>query len=180
MGTDAVTTRNIVRSLAVVVLVIVIQGTLGLDINFSGIHPDIVVGLTLAAGLSGGPEVGMVTGFVAGMAIDLVSPTPLGLSALVLCLLGFGAGSLTPRLAKGMWWFRTLVMLGGSVLGVLAYGLIGGLIGEPQFLHVNLAGIVIVVALTNVVVAGGLLRMERWALRMRTASPGLVSTAGDR
>jgi rod shape-determining protein MreD len=173
------TTRRILRSALVIGVFVLLQGTLALDINFSGVHPDLIVGLVLSAGLIGGTEVGMVTGFVAGMAIDLVSPTPLGLSALVFSVFGFVAGTLSDRFGQGVWWFRALVVMVGSALGELSYGILGAVIGEPQFIHVDLLGIMVVVSLINVVVCGAFFRLERWALRTRQSSAGLVSAMGE-
>ena len=49
--------------------------------------------LAISAGIAAGPEWGALTGFIAGIAFDLVLQTPFGLSALSYCIVGYLVGS---------------------------------------------------------------------------------------
>src|SRR5216683_440125 len=61
-----------------------------------GATPDLVLLCVIAFGMIGGPAAGLITGFCAGLALDLAPPASqlVGQYALVLCLVGYGAGRL--------------------------------------------------------------------------------------
>src|SRR5258708_1754971 len=58
--------------------------------------PDLVLLCVVALGLTGGPQAGLVAGFLAGLALDLAPPASeiVGQYALVLCLAGYLGGKL--------------------------------------------------------------------------------------
>jgi rod shape-determining protein MreD len=159
-----VTTRAAVRVFLVLALFVTVQQTLILDIRVGGVHPDIMVLLPIVAGIVGGPGRGAWMGFVAGLTSDLFLPTPFGLSALVGCLLGFGVGLATVALDRTALWLPPVAALGGSAVYELAYALLGSVLGQPQMLHVDLARIVVLVAVTNAVLALPAMRVVAWAL----------------
>ncbi|WP_240972389.1 rod shape-determining protein MreD [Nonomuraea composti] len=67
------------------------------------VRPDLVMLVAVTAGLARGPNAGAVTGFAVGLLADLVppAPPPVGRTALLLCLLGYGMGLLGGRLRDG-------------------------------------------------------------------------------
>ncbi|SPL98174.1 Rod shape-determining protein MreD [[Actinomadura] parvosata subsp. kistnae] len=67
------------------------------------VRPDLVMLVAVTAGLAWGPNAGAVTGFAVGLLADLVppAPPPVGRTALLLCLLGYGMGLLGARLRDG-------------------------------------------------------------------------------
>ncbi|GAA5061225.1 rod shape-determining protein MreD [Thermocatellispora tengchongensis] len=75
------------------------------------VRPDLVLLVTVVAGLSRGPVAGAVAGFAAGLMTDLIPPAlpPAGRTALVLCLTGYLCGLL-----------RGLPAPAGIALGVAA------------------------------------------------------------
>ena len=80
--------------LGVVVLVaLVLQVCLFSRFSYEGARPDVMILVAIAAGLVAGAERGALVGFVAGLAYDVVLTTPLGLSALVYCLVGYAVGA---------------------------------------------------------------------------------------
>jgi len=179
VGAVAVTARAVGRSLLVVVLFLLVQSTIGVSISIDGAHPDIMWLLPIAAGVVGGPDEGALMGFLAGIAADLLLPTPFGLSALVGCLVGFGFGATTGSLTREVWWFPSLVALASSAAAVMLYAVLGAVLGQDQFLHVDLVAVVVVVALFNALLAPVAIRIERWVLRPR-ADGATASTAGRR
>jgi rod shape-determining protein MreD len=76
-----------------------------------GAVPDLVLIGVAALAMVNGPVRGMVTGFAAGLCIDLAPPgsAVIGEYALVLCLVGWAAGSLSGLVAKSA--VRSLVLL---------------------------------------------------------------------
>ena len=59
-----------------------------------GIAPDLVLLVVVALALTSGPLPGLVTGFAAGLALDLAPPAShaIGAYALVFCLVGYVCG----------------------------------------------------------------------------------------
>ncbi|MGH9087511.1 MAG: rod shape-determining protein MreD [Acidimicrobiales bacterium] len=169
MEPGAVTVRALVRILVLTALVLLVQWTVGLDIRIAGVHPDVMILLPVAAGMASGPAEGAVVGFVAGMAADLLLPTPFGLSALVWSLVGFGVGATTGELTRQVWWFRPAVALVASAVAVMLYAVFGAVLGQDQFLHLDLAAVVAVVSVTNAVLGAPAVALVRRALA--TAQP---------
>ena len=158
-------TRGELARLSVVVfLFVVVQETVMLDLRIGGVHPDIMVLLPILAGVVGGPSRGAAIGFSTGLVSDLFLPTPFGLSALVGCLIGFGVGLATIALDRSAWWLAPLAALGGSALYEVTYGVLGSVLGQPQMLHVALARIVVVVSVTNALLALPAMRLVKWGM----------------
>ncbi|MGH8989426.1 MAG: rod shape-determining protein MreD [Acidimicrobiales bacterium] len=156
--------RAAARVILVVALALLFQTTVVLDVRIGGVSPNVMILLPIAAGVAAGPIEGAGVGFVAGLAADLLSPTPLGLSALVGTIVGFGVGALSGGMVREVRGLPTVVALGASAVAVILYAVLGALLGEPQFLHVNLALVVAVVAVANALLAGLAVRLMRRAL----------------
>jgi rod shape-determining protein MreD len=158
------TARVVARVVSVVVLFVLVQQTLVQDLRLGVIHPDIVILLPIMAGLVGGPSRGASMGFVAGLASDLFLPTPFGLSALVATMIGFAVGEATLAVDRTAVWLPLVAALGGSALYEVVYAVLGSVLGQPQMLHVDLTRIVVVVSVTNAVLALPAMRLVSWAL----------------
>ncbi|HUD16365.1 MAG TPA: hypothetical protein VMQ59_03840 [Acidimicrobiales bacterium] len=158
------TIRDLARVSMVVLLFVIVQQTLMLDLRVGGIHPDIMILLPIVAGIIGGPARGASMGFGAGLVADLFLPTPFGLSALVGSLIGFGVGATTLALDRSALWLPPVAALGGSALYEVIYPVLGSVLGQPQMVHVDLLRIVLVVSITNAVLAIPALRLVNWSL----------------
>ena len=156
--------RTALRLVVVIGLTLLVQTTVVLDIRIDGVSPDIMYLLPIVAGLVGGSIDGALVGFVAGLAADLLLPTPFGLTALVGTLVGFAVGGLSGNVARDVRGFSTLVALAASAVAVMLYAVLGAIIGQDQFLHVDLAVVLPVVAVTNAILAGPAVVVCRWAL----------------
>ncbi len=64
-----------------------LQSSLLPHLSRGGLKPDLVVMLVISWGLLRGVQEGLLWAFIGGLALDLLSATPLGLSALILTLL---------------------------------------------------------------------------------------------
>jgi rod shape-determining protein MreD len=181
MGAAHVTPSAAFRVLVVIGLVLLVQSTVGLDIRIAGAHPELGWLLPIVAGLLGGPEVGAVVGFVAGMAVDLFLPTPFGLTALVGCVLGALAGwapaSSGPIGLLGPW-TAPVVALAGSAGAVMLYAVLGAVLGQDQMLRVDLGAVIGVVAVVNALAVVPVRRMMRWGLGLTGSSRSARSAAG--
>lgn len=174
------TVRQVLRSLVLVFATLLIQTAVAQKLTIGGAHPNVLLLLPIVAGMAGGAEEGALLGFFAGLAADLVLPTPLGLWALVACIVGTAVGVATGSIVREVWWFRPFVALAASAVAVLAYAVIGGVLGQEQFLHTNLAAIVAVVALTNALLAVPAFRVIRWAVGPDGSSRGRLTSVGER
>jgi hypothetical protein len=109
---------------------------------------------------------------------DLFLPTPFGLSALIGCLLGFAVGLATVALDRTAWWLAPVAALGGSALYEVTYGALGSVLGQPQMLHVALARIVVVVSVTNAVLAWPAMRAMSWGMAQSSTEGMPTSDVG--
>src|ERR1700684_1460887 len=106
MGAEPVTGRAMLRVALVILVVLMVQQTVMVALRVGGAHPDLLWLLPISAALLDGPETGAIVGFWAGLAFDLVLPTPFGLSALVGCVLGFATGSLAAPVDPRATWLK--------------------------------------------------------------------------
>ncbi len=169
------TPRDAARLSLVVLGFVVVQETLMLDLRIGGVHPDILVLLPIVAGIIGGPSRGATIGFGTGLVSDLFLPTPFGLSALVGTLVGFAVGLATVALDRTAWWLAPLAALGGSALYEVTYGALGSVLGQPQMLHVALTRIVVVVSVTNAILAIPAMRLMSWGMA-RASTEGMPTS----
>lgn len=165
------TGREAPRALLLVIVALALQLTVVLDVQVSGVHPDLMVGLAIAAGLAGGTQRGAIVGFLSGIALDLFLPTPLGLSALVGVAVGTAAGQLV---AAGVDRTNPLFVPGvtalGSAVGVIMFAVLGTVVGQPDMLTVTLGTVVGVVAVVNGLLSFVMVRACNWAFGQEVAS----------
>ena len=126
---------SLVRALgiaALVVAAVVLQTAVLSQVAIDGVVPDLVLVLVVAAALVRGPEVGAVTGFVAGLAIDLAPPADqvAGRWALALVVVGYLAGRLRYDAASPLG--AVLAVGAGSFVGTSVYALSGLLLHGPS------------------------------------------------
>jgi rod shape-determining protein MreD len=141
------------RTAAVVLAALVLQVTLFSRFSFEGARPDLMILLAVMAGYRLGPERGAIVGFAAGVSFDIVLSTPLGLSALVYTIVGYGAGVATSGMVRTSRWAASAVAAAGSAAGMVLYALVGAVLGEPTLSGPSLASIVVLVAVVNAVLA---------------------------
>jgi rod shape-determining protein MreD len=158
------TGRDVARFALVVLLFEVVQQSIVLDLRAGSVHADVMILIPILAGLIGGPSRGAIAGFGAGLVADLFLPTPYGLSALVGSLVGFGCGAATLTLNRSAWWLPPFAGIVGSAVYELLYASLGSVLGQPQMLHVDLVRIIVVVSVTNGVLALPAMRLVAWAM----------------
>jgi rod shape-determining protein MreD len=116
-------------AIALVLQLVVLNG---LHLPGGGV-PDLVLVLVAALAVTGGPVRGMVTGFAAGLVLDLAPPgsAVLGEYALTFCLVGWAAAKLSGQLDKSV--LRPLLALAGIVaLGEALAASIGAALDPAQ------------------------------------------------
>ena len=175
------TVRSIFRVALVIFVVLMVQQTMMVALRIGGVHPDLLWLLPITAALADGPETGGIVGFWAGLAFDLVLPTPFGLSALVGCLLGYAVGALTSAVDPRTTWLKPVAALTGSVAADMLFAVLGAVFGQQQMVQVDFLAVFGVVAVSSVVLVLPVNRLMRWALAGETNRRSLVpAQAGDR
>ncbi|MEO7837407.1 MAG: rod shape-determining protein MreD [Acidimicrobiales bacterium] len=127
-------------------------------------RPDVLLLVAVAGGIVAGPERGALVGFAAGISADLFLHTPLGLSALAFCLVGFAVGTLQSSVIRAAWWIPPATAWVASAAGVFLYALLGSLIGRPEFLQPHVIVVAAGVATANALLTPPLVHVMAWAL----------------
>ena len=173
------TARSLVRVAFVIFVVLMVQQTIMVALRVGGAHPDLLWLLPITAALLDGPETGAIVGFWAGLAFDLVLPTPFGLSALVGCLLGFATGTLTAAVDPRAAWLKPVAALTGSVAADMLFAVLGAILGQQQMVQVDFLALFLVVGISSVILVLPVSRLMRWALAGETHRRSLVTAEAD-
>ena len=142
---------------------LLLQTTVLARMRVWGVMPDFMLLVAVAGGIAAGASRGATLGFASGMLIDLFLPTPLGLSALVFTLVGYGVGVANTGVLRSAWYIPVLTAGGASVAGVALYALVGSVLGE-RMINGHLATIAFVVGVSNAVLAPVAVRFVDWSL----------------
>ena len=149
---------------------LLLQTTLLARLRIFGVMPDVMLLLAVAGGITAGATRGATLGFASGMLIDLFLPTPLGLSALVFTLVGYGVGVANTGVLRSAWYIPVLTAGAASVAGVALYAVIGSVLGE-RMVDGHLVTIAAVVGLSNAVLAPVAVRFVNWSLGSLNSGP---------
>ena len=128
-------------SFVVVAVTVIIQLTVVDRIAFpGGAGPDLVLIAVAALALAGGPLTGTLTGFWAGLALDVAPPGShfVGQDALVFCLIGYACGLLADDSSGDTAdqghtaLFEIVVTAVGAVCGEALVALLGVMLSDPR------------------------------------------------
>jgi len=153
----------------VILLAVVAQTALVDRIRVAGVAPDAMLLLAVGAAIVGGPERGAIAGFGAGIAIDLfLQTTPLGLSALVFSVVGYGVGVITGGIVRAAWWIPILTAAAACAAGEVLFAVAAAVMGHAQLMRPHLATVAALVGLFDGILAPLALRLAAWADRTQT------------
>jgi len=128
-------------SFVVVAVTVIIQLTIVDRIAFpGGAGPNLVLLAVAALALAGGPLTGVLTGFWAGLALDVAPPGShfVGQDALVFCLIGYVCGLLAEDSSGDAAeqghtaLFEIVVMAAAAVCGEVLAALLGVMLSDPR------------------------------------------------
>jgi rod shape-determining protein MreD len=127
-------------SFVLVAVAVVVQVTIVDRIAFpGGGGPNLVLLLVAALALAGGPMAGVLTGFFAGLTLDVAPPGShfIGQSALVFCLIGYACGLLSDDFSGDAEQghtalFEIVVTAAGAVCGEALLALLGVMLSDPR------------------------------------------------
>jgi rod shape-determining protein MreD len=140
----------------------VLQRGLFAQLRIADASADVFLLLAIAGGMVNGPDRGAVFGFFSGLALDLLVPTPLGLSALTYCLIGYLAGRLQGSVRRSNRLFPPLLAASLGAGGVLLYAVLAAVLGQSSAVSTQLMSIMVVVAVANALLSPLALRVARW------------------
>jgi rod shape-determining protein MreD len=122
-------TRRVLVLGLLLVTAVLIDTVMLSGLSIAGVTPSIVVLTVVAVGLTDGAESGTRYGFAAGLLVDLLSGGLVGLSALVLLLVGFGSGVVRPFLTSSTLLTQVVAAAIGGAFAVFGYGVLSLLFG---------------------------------------------------
>ena len=123
-------------------------------LGIGGFRPDLLLAVTVAFALREGPAAGARVGFLAGVVADvLLAESVLGLTALVLVLVGATVGAARPYLAPDSAtapWTLTFV---AAAVATAGYGAVARLLGDERYSLDLVLSATVVVALSTTLMA---------------------------
>ncbi len=133
------------------------------DLRVFGVAPEVLLALSITAGLVGGPSRGAVAGFIIGLGFDLYLPTLFGLSAFIYAVFGYSAGLLEQRIFRSAWWIHSGITAFATILGLLTYALLGELLGEINLYTDHLYVVMAVAAAYSLLLSLPMVGLWRWS-----------------
>ena len=103
---------------------VVLESTLLARLRFGGARPDVLVLAVIAVAMVCGPVTGAVFGFAAGLLSDLEFAAPVGVSALVYTMIGFGMGTARIYVTSSRTWVHLLLAGAASLASVWLAGVV--------------------------------------------------------
>jgi rod shape-determining protein MreD len=138
------------RFAGVLLVVLVMQASLGQRLVLFDARADLVLLLAVAAGIVGGPEEGAVAGFFCGLLSDLCFGNDVvGLSALVFAGAGFAVGNLQGSVLGATWWTPMVSAGAASGIATLVYAVLGAVLGHTEWIAPQTVVIALVVTVVN-------------------------------
>jgi rod shape-determining protein MreD len=150
-----------VRAGAVILSALVLQASLFTEVRVADVAIQLLLAVTIAAGITGGPDRGAVIGFVAGLGMDLLIRTPFGLTALAYASTGYVSGLVNEAVVRSARTLSVLIALAAAVFAIAVFVVAGELVGESLLSTPYLWRIVLV----NAVGCAVLILPCRWVMR---------------
>jgi rod shape-determining protein MreD len=160
------------RAGLVLLTAVVLQAAVVSRLDVFGAHADLLVLVPIAVALVDGPERGAMAGFVAGLAVDLLSTTPFGLTALAYGVVGFVVGSFQHGVLRNSVVLPVVSAMLGAALGVVVWVLAATVVGEEGLLDEDLLVVIAVVSVAAGLLVRPAVRIARWVDGAPQADPG--------
>ncbi|HYZ53525.1 MAG TPA: rod shape-determining protein MreD, partial [Streptosporangiaceae bacterium] len=149
-----------------------------------GAGPDLVLLAVVALALTSGPVPGMLTGFLAGLALDIAPPAShtIGQYALVFCLVGYACGRLA-ALGEASPALYVAISAAAAAIGAVLHAALGIMLSDPQVTwsavrHVLPPSLAYDVILSPFILYA-VVRLDAWAVRTATGQePAQAGAAG--
>jgi len=107
------------RLAAMLIVTVLLQTVLASHIRVLGASPDFALLAVVSVGLLRGSEIGALFGFVIGVGVSIAVFGPLGLSSLVLVVIGYFSGRYAETADTTSGWTPVVAVLSGTVVALL-------------------------------------------------------------
>ena len=118
---------------AMLLAALVLQSTLLQQLTFLGVTPQLALIVVVSLAFLEGERVGIVSGFAAGLLLDLQLPeqgTVVGITALLYVLLGYGVGAMRQYSISESVWAPVLTVALVSAVSEFAYAALSIMLGQ--------------------------------------------------
>ena len=125
--------RRAVVSAILLLLAVLIEVTVLAPLPFPGATPTLVLVVVVILASQFGASTGAIAGFAGGLLLDIAPPAAgtIGISALLLTVVGYAAGRFAESDDRPWWSFAILGAIAAPLV-VLAGAVLGGLLGDPR------------------------------------------------
>ena len=158
----------------VLLAAVIVHTAVSPNMRLFGVALDVLLVLSIAAGIAGGAERGAAVGFACGLLADCFLQTPFGLSALTYALVGYAVGVFQTGVLHSSWWIPAITAAVASIGAVIAFVGLGVVVGQDQLLSTRLITVAGVLALLHALLAPMAVRLLRWGLA-ETPSSTLIA-----
>ena len=148
----------------VMLAALLVQLTVFVDVRFFGVAPELLSLVAVVGAFLIGSERGPVLAFIAGLIWDVYLPTPLGVTAITLALVAYAVATLNEGLFRDSRSQLAMVVFLASGGAVLGYALLGGIMGSPELLRIDMFRIAVIVGVVNAVLTPLAAPVMAWAL----------------
>lgn len=161
--------RRAIVSAILLVLAVLIKVTVLAPLPFPGATPTLVLVVVVILAAQFGAATGAIAGFAGGLLLDIAPPAAgtIGISALLLTVVGYAVGRFAESDDRPWWSFAILAALAAPLV-VLAGAVLGGLLGDPRVRWEDVVGLMLSAAayalVLGLILILPLRRLCRWAV----------------
>ena len=161
--------RRAVVCAILLLLAVLIEVTVLAPLPFPGATPTLVLVVVVILASQFGASTGAIAGFAGGLLLDIAPPAAgtIGISALLLTVVGYAAGRFAESDDRPWWSFAILGALAAPLV-VLAGAVLGGLLGDPRVRWEDVVGLMFSAAayalVLGLILMLPLRRLCRWAV----------------
>jgi rod shape-determining protein MreD len=135
--------RRVLLFAGVIVATIVLEQTVLGGARAGGARPDLLVVAVVAVAMSAGPVSGAAFGFWAGLVADLLGSLPVGVSALVYTLVGYGVGLVRVYVTSPRAWVHVALAGAASLCSVWLTGIVLRVLNLSSWGQVGRTGVLV-------------------------------------
>lgn len=121
--------RALLLTLLTITGLVIETSVLG-EATLGGTKPQLLLLMTVALAMGEGPALGAGFGFTAGLATDLLTGLPAGLTAITYTIVGYAVGAIRAQVQTPTAWLPVAMEFTATFGGVLLYGAIALLLGQ--------------------------------------------------
>jgi rod shape-determining protein MreD len=111
---------------------LVIETSILGEATLGGTKPQLLLVMTVALAMGEGPALGAGFGFTAGLASDLLTGLPAGLTAITYTIVGYAVGTIRAQVETPTAWLPAAMEFTATLGGMLLYGGISLLLGQES------------------------------------------------